>query len=166
MALLYTLPFYLTWVIPTLWQIATLISFKYSYEHDGESLIPAFPTYIMQVWLALFLPMQGFFNWLIFMFPRFQRMHADNTSLSRWLIVVKCLTTVCSSRGSRRPNSSPEAEPTAENEKDISDDESMIGDWVNSMEELVSIEDIDHLIGSVDCEASSPDDDEVRTFSA
>ena len=61
-ALLYTLPFYFTWVIPLIWNTVIALS-----SDDVISWIPSVKTiYIMQIYTASSLPLQGFLNWMIY----------------------------------------------------------------------------------------------------
>ena len=76
MALLYTIPFTITWVIPVIVQILT----HFHWKNGGTLMSPLF-SYVFLVWLATFLPLQGFFNWIIYIFPRLQRLAGENTSL-------------------------------------------------------------------------------------
>ena len=80
MAFLYTIPFYMTWVIPTVYYIIMTLVYR------GK--VSFFPSQraqdAMQVYIATIMPLQGFFNWCIYMIPTFQsiQIHQLSTNLS------------------------------------------------------------------------------------
>jgi len=70
MSILYTIPFFLTWFVALVWY--TLVFFTW---HTSFQIIPSNPKLIftMQLYLALFTPLQGFFNLLVYLRPRFRK---------------------------------------------------------------------------------------------
>lgn len=65
MALLYSIPFVITWLIPVLWVTCVFISWTTSFH-----IVPMTQHsihYASKVYISIFVPLQGFFNWLIYM---------------------------------------------------------------------------------------------------
>jgi len=69
MALLYLIPFFVTWVFPVFLFLCIQIEWRYNII-----IIPKkwTQTHIIQIYVAIFLPLQGFFNWFVFMYRRYQ----------------------------------------------------------------------------------------------
>lgn len=65
MGLLYTIPFYITWIIPSIFFFVFLDDWYKGFNAD----ITFFTRYFGLVWTAVFLPMQGFFNLFVYFVP-------------------------------------------------------------------------------------------------
>lgn len=76
MALLYTIPFYLTWVVPSSIMIRQQIAWmgKNFFEFSVRT------SYASNVYIAVAMPLQGFFNWFVYMFPRISKWKRDHQS--------------------------------------------------------------------------------------
>ena len=127
MALLYSIPFTTTWVVSVIWQIMQQTAWT------NQIQMKPLTVYVMQVWIALFLPLQGFFNWIVYMIPRFQRVRRENSSARFLQIVLKVFA------GISRSSSQNNHYGNDRNMKD-DDDESMVGELFMSHEspEIVS----------------------------
>mmetsp|Transcript_2639 Transcript_2639/g.3711 ORF Transcript_2639/g.3711 Transcript_2639/m.3711 type:complete len:511 (-) Transcript_2639:3831-5363(-) len=76
-ALLYTVPFYLTWIIP----ICQLTIGHICITTRIISCPGPGTTYFLQTWAAVFMPLQGFFNAIIYdVFPYFTKRRKKNDS--------------------------------------------------------------------------------------
>jgi len=82
-ALLYTVPFYLTWIIPSSYFLIAHMCFSQMIE---TCFLGPRSTYVLQVWTAVFMPLQGFFNAIIYdaipYFLKRRRKKAGSTELS------------------------------------------------------------------------------------
>mmetsp|Transcript_13684 Transcript_13684/g.21973 ORF Transcript_13684/g.21973 Transcript_13684/m.21973 type:complete len:322 (+) Transcript_13684:504-1469(+) len=67
MGLMYTIPFYLTWLLPTIFTLMVFLSWR---TGNDEWMTPL-NQFVIVVYTGLMLPFQGFFNWIIYMLPRF-----------------------------------------------------------------------------------------------
>jgi len=76
-AVLYTIPFFFTWLVPVLYQMFVQVA-VYHETSDKFTSGRMHPTaaLIMNIYLSIFVPLQGFFNWLVYMRPRFKRIKA------------------------------------------------------------------------------------------
>jgi len=93
-ALLYTLPFYCTWIIPTIW--LTMGHFCFTGLGPSACLEPR-PTYVLQVWTNTFLPLQGFFNAIIYdVVPYLQKKWVKNSQNNSEAITEEASSTRCS----------------------------------------------------------------------
>mmetsp|Transcript_16926 Transcript_16926/g.25055 ORF Transcript_16926/g.25055 Transcript_16926/m.25055 type:complete len:471 (+) Transcript_16926:54-1466(+) len=74
-AVLYAIPFFLTWLLPALY---FMFVHCFVYHKASAMVVTRNPTtaLIMNIYLSIFVPLQGFFNWLIFMRPRLKRSSA------------------------------------------------------------------------------------------
>mmetsp|Transcript_22251 Transcript_22251/g.33756 ORF Transcript_22251/g.33756 Transcript_22251/m.33756 type:complete len:335 (-) Transcript_22251:520-1524(-) len=69
-AILYTIPFLFTWFIPVVWYLCVYISFHTTFKiltYDSNLIAP------METYLAIFLPLQGFVNFLVYKRSKFQK---------------------------------------------------------------------------------------------
>lgn len=64
MGMLYTIPFYITWIIPSIF----FFIFLDDWYHQVDGLTH-FTRYFGLVWIATFLPLQGFFNLFVYFVP-------------------------------------------------------------------------------------------------
>jgi hypothetical protein len=76
MAMLYTVPFYATWVVPSVF----FIMFHVAFNNPDRSLPTSRASFAVNTYIATVLPLQGFFNWFIYMLPRFQRLKREHPS--------------------------------------------------------------------------------------
>jgi len=67
MAFLYTIPFYITWIIPSVF-LFLLVGGWYGYNVLQGISVQAL--YTGSVWVATFMPLQGFFNFFVYYLPR------------------------------------------------------------------------------------------------
>jgi len=72
MALLYTIPFVLTWLLPVLWFIIVYISML-GFANIVPEKQSAKIHLISFSYLTIFIPLQGFFHWLVYMRPRLKK---------------------------------------------------------------------------------------------
>jgi len=74
MALLYSVPFIVTWFIPVMWFLCLQISWATSFKiiSNGEVL-----HVVSGIYLSIFVPLQGFINWLIYMRPRLKKVNRE-----------------------------------------------------------------------------------------
>jgi len=77
MVLLYTIPFYITWIIPSIFFFMTLGKW-YGYTH--LTTLNFGTQYFCNVWIATFMPLQGFLNAIIYYLPRCVSKNEMNTS--------------------------------------------------------------------------------------
>mmetsp|Transcript_2873 Transcript_2873/g.4330 ORF Transcript_2873/g.4330 Transcript_2873/m.4330 type:complete len:509 (+) Transcript_2873:53-1579(+) len=75
MAFGYTAAFLFTWSIPITW----LIYVQFSFIMSRTNLNPLF-SYIMTIYIAVFLPLHGFLTWVVYLQPRFQRLRKSKVS--------------------------------------------------------------------------------------
>lgn len=115
MALLYTIPFTTTWVCSVILMIIQQEGF------NNRMYVSPLTGYFISIWIALFLPLQGFFNWIIYMIPRFQRIKKENSSEQFFVVVLRVFGGI-----SRRRNVSNGRADSADDDDD-DDDESMMG---------------------------------------
>jgi hypothetical protein len=122
MAFLYTLPFYATWGMTAIWQVLAAQAIK------GNVTLDARETFVMQAWMAIFMPLQGFFNFLIYMIPRIQRIRSQQQELSCMGVICASLTRICAPRKktSIQEENSGHEDSSAQYDDD-SDNESMMG---------------------------------------
>jgi hypothetical protein len=129
MALLYTIPFTITWLIPVIWQI---ISTYWQQQQKKESISKQL-WITLEIWNGVCLPLQGFVNFLIYIIPRFRKIRLADKSMSLCSVCVKSLGRLFTPR----QNSGSD---TGEANADAgADEESMIGDLVLSLEEANSV---------------------------
>eukprot|EP00547_Thalassionema_nitzschioides_P007941 CAMPEP_0194199398 /NCGR_PEP_ID=MMETSP0156-20130528/434_1 /TAXON_ID=33649 /ORGANISM="Thalassionema nitzschioides, Strain L26-B" /LENGTH=164 /DNA_ID=CAMNT_0038924287 /DNA_START=653 /DNA_END=1147 /DNA_ORIENTATION=+ len=62
--LLYTIPFFITWVVPSIFFFIFLDDW-----YQGDFDLTQFTRYFGLVWIATFLPLQGFFNLFVYFVP-------------------------------------------------------------------------------------------------
>jgi len=87
MALLYLVPFHITWVIPFIFFAMSYFSFRLHIQLWGGSTFYA----AAQIYIATFLPLQGFLNWFVYIYRRYQYKMlrvAGNTSFLRFFKVI------------------------------------------------------------------------------
>lgn len=70
LAFLYSVPLLFTWFIPVFWMLCMQITWSSSFKIIPKSQLLLF---ISNLYLATFLPLQGFINWLIYMRPRMKK---------------------------------------------------------------------------------------------
>lgn len=112
MAFLYTIPYYATWVVPVIWM------FVEHAAHDNHTYIKMKTRYIMSIWEVTFLPLQGFLNWFIYLYPRFVRLRKEHKNWSFCAVLANMFGGICKSRRHPAPNDA--ARPTAKNLKTTS----------------------------------------------
>eukprot|EP00547_Thalassionema_nitzschioides_P010922 CAMPEP_0194261674 /NCGR_PEP_ID=MMETSP0158-20130606/46150_1 /TAXON_ID=33649 /ORGANISM="Thalassionema nitzschioides, Strain L26-B" /LENGTH=382 /DNA_ID=CAMNT_0039001805 /DNA_START=401 /DNA_END=1549 /DNA_ORIENTATION=+ len=77
MSFLYSVTFFLAWTMPFSWMLLVLLHFQ-----EGLNFISDYPIvhFIGQIYLAIFLPSQGFMNWVVYLRPRFKKIRKRQTS--------------------------------------------------------------------------------------
>lgn len=70
MALFYGSAFFVTYTIPVGWLIYATLSFYLNISYTNLVLKAS---YFMSFYLAVFLPLNGFLTWMVYIFPRFQK---------------------------------------------------------------------------------------------
>ena len=95
MAFLYSVPFYATWIVPNLW----FLLIRYSW--NGNLKIEPTPrcTFWMGIYISTLLSLQGFFNWMIYIFPRFQRIRMEQPSWTLPKVLKNVFGKIFRSRG-------------------------------------------------------------------
>jgi len=68
MGLLYLIPFFITWVVPAILLFLSYASWFFNFFPNGSVAI----YFYAQIYIATFLPLQGFFNWFVYMYRRYQ----------------------------------------------------------------------------------------------
>lgn len=79
MAFLYSVPFVITWLIPVMWTTCVYITWSTSFH-----IVPFGNNAIHQIfsgYITIFLPLQGFFNWLVYMRPRLKKFMAASKNM-------------------------------------------------------------------------------------
>uniref|UniRef100_A0A6U2YBH5 Uncharacterized protein n=1 Tax=Entomoneis paludosa TaxID=265537 RepID=A0A6U2YBH5_9STRA len=174
MALLYTIPFYLTWVIPA------CVFLKGYLVWRGMARWQKLPRlqYAMQVYVAVAMPLQGFMNWFAYMFPRIQTFFKKR--LSQY-----CHLSLCCGKSSTAADSQEEApsesqrmrrEEAAADLNQVEDDESMeqthdvtgfdsgdiIFSSIDSIEpETGAAEGFRHIIATAGLRQQEPEEEEI-----
>jgi len=93
MAFLYSVPFMITWLIPVLWITCVFITLDTSFhivpvgEHVAHN--------IANIYIAIFVPLQGFFNWLVYVRPRLKKVIARIRNKGS-LLMLKTVETISS----------------------------------------------------------------------
>ena len=145
MALLYTLPFYMTWVVPCMWFIISYISYQPHFDLTLEPL----PTYVMNVYIATALPLQGFFNWMIYMLPRFKRLRHEHPQWRLGRVLANMCGHICQRRQEQEP----------QNDNNDEDNESLMGSMIESIQ-VMSLEQQQHSSSTEEQEPQNDSNDE------
>ena len=95
MAFLYSVPFYATWIVPNLWFLLI------RYQWIGNIKIDPTPrcTFWMGIYISTMVSLQGFFNWMIYIFPRFQRIRMEQPSWTLPKVLKNVFGKIFRSRG-------------------------------------------------------------------
>lgn len=86
----YATVFSLTYILPMVWITCAQLSFQ------TKLSLPTTFSYIMARYLAVFLPLQGFLTWIVYLYPRFRRLRKRESFTCK--LISDVLFRSCSSR--------------------------------------------------------------------
>lgn len=94
-AILYSVPFMITWLVPVLWFVCVYISWTTSFQiipNAGSSLHE-----ISNAYISIFVPLQGFFNWLVYIRPHLKKVMSKSKIMgaSWWLETKEIVGSCC-----------------------------------------------------------------------
>lgn len=125
-AILYTLPFYATWVVSCImFTIANAYINKLGSREEGIHLSPR-ASFVFNIYIATMLPLQGFLNWLIYIRPQIKQSCEHCKLCCNFSGMLTCF-----SRSSTKTNVNPPGEIVTEVARTLENDSNGDKDQIN-----------------------------------